>query len=163
MTWTKIDGWLSRAEGEILRAFAVGADVLEIGSYKGRSTVCMAGVARRVTAIDWCQGDDDAGWESTEAELRSNLHAAGVGEVVELVVSRIEDLPTPHPSRDLVFIDAAHDADCVRACTAHAALAVRPGGVIAWHDCDRPDVIATIQGMGFTLTGIQGSLGWAKV
>lgn len=163
MTWTKIDGWLSLAEGDALRAFAVGARVLEIGSYKGRSTVCMASVAEHVTAIDWCQGDDSAGRGNTEAELRANLEAHGVSEKVQLAVARVEDLPEPDALHDLAFIDAAHDAECVRTCTAYAVKAVRPGGLVAWHDCDRSEVIGTIQGMGFTLSGIMGTLGWAKV
>lgn len=37
-------------------------------------------------------------------------------------------------SFDLVFIDAAHDTESVERHTRIALQAVRPGGVIAWHD-----------------------------
>jgi hypothetical protein len=54
---TDVRGWLTPKEGETLAQLAEGKLVLEIGSYHGLSTICMAQTAKMVHAIDWCRGE----------------------------------------------------------------------------------------------------------
>src|SRR5262245_50782959 len=78
LKWQDIDGWLFDLEATVLQTFAAGKDVLELGSYKGKSTVCMAQTARLVVSVDPHQGDRGLGPADTFAEFRANIEAAGV-------------------------------------------------------------------------------------
>lgn len=59
--WTEIQGWLSEAEGGELQMLAAGKTVLEIGAWKGRSTICLASVAKHVVTVDHFKGDGYTG------------------------------------------------------------------------------------------------------
>jgi predicted O-methyltransferase YrrM len=137
-----VRGWLTRTEGEALAACARGRVVLEIGSYCGRSTICMAQTAKRVYALDWHRGDAGAGWGQTLPEFLANIERYGVADKVIPLVGRTDDLSPilADLSVEFVFVDGAHDADSVRADTRLALRVLKPGGVIAFHDFDYPSV-----------------------
>lgn len=48
----KVTGYLYKPEGELLQNYAEGVDVLEVGSFRGRSAVAMGAVAKSVTCVD---------------------------------------------------------------------------------------------------------------
>jgi len=50
--WHNIHGWLSLEEGRVLQELCHDKGVLEIGSYKGRSSVCIADVANFIDCVD---------------------------------------------------------------------------------------------------------------
>ena len=56
-----VPGWCSDEEAAALQYFSGGREVLEIGVWKGRSTMAMAAVAYSVFSIDHFIGDDFAG------------------------------------------------------------------------------------------------------
>lgn len=163
--WTEVEGWLSFREGEQLRKLAAGKDVLELGSWKGRSTVALAGVARSVVAVDSFAGDEHTGPADTHLEFLQNLVAAGVRDRVEVWMGRIEDFADhlPSASFDLVFIDGTHTAEAVERDTKLALRCVRPGGFVAWHDWNYESVRAGAVAAGFMATGTVDALGWAEV
>lgn len=133
-----VRGWLHDYEGEALAALAAGLDVLEIGTYCGRSAVCLAQTARSVHAVDWHRGDPGAGFGWTLDECAANLRRYGVADRVVLHVGR-SDAVCPLLAAGafgLAFIDGAHDAASVAADTRHALRLLRPGGLIAYHDWD---------------------------
>jgi hypothetical protein len=114
LAWTYAEPVLSavtHAECERLAHLAVGARVLEIGSYYGRSTVAMASTAMVVHAVDPHMGGPPEA-PSTLAEFVANLESFG--------------------------LDAMHQRPEVDFDLALAARSVRRGGTIAFHDygCD---------------------------
>jgi predicted O-methyltransferase YrrM len=127
-------------ECALLAWLAKDRDVLEVGSWLGRSTIALASTARHVTAIDWHHGDFYAGEMDTEAEFRQNLARYEVADRVQVVVARVEEVPIQNGIFGGVFIDAAHDADSVRAHWQIAVDAANESGWIAFHDYGRFDV-----------------------
>ena len=142
--------------------------MLELGSYKGRSTVCLALVAAHVVSVDTHRGDADTGPTDTLADFRANLQAHGVADRVTSVVGRFGftdaffDAIGPVPF-DFVFIDGAHDAASVEHDTRLALAVVKQGGVIAWHDLDRVRVQDGLHRAGVIADYEAGTLGWIYV
>lgn len=163
MTWLQLPGWLTTAEGLALQRLAANKTVLELGSYLGRSTVCMADVAHHVTSVDWHRGDADTGPADTLAEFLANLHACGAAGKVLAIVQAIESFTFDAPIYDLVFVDASHDAVSVLQHTRLALRAVKPGGVIAWHDAHYDSVQQAIRACGLAPTDMVDSLAWTEV
>lgn len=124
-----VDGWLTITEGQSLTNLAKGKDVLEIGAYCGRSTICLARSASSVISIDPHDGRGTPNPKNTLAECKANLRRYGVEAT--LLTDRPSSLPEPV---DLVFIDGAHDYESVAADIAYASENLKPDGVIACHD-----------------------------
>lgn len=165
--WTKIAGWLEPVEGEQLQRLAQGARVLELGSWRGRSTVCMALVAAEVRCIDTFAGDAHTGPVNPAPTYRAfedNLWAFGVTDKVAVCIGTIEELGLWLPDRwyDLVYVDAAHDADSVERHANIAKRVVRPGGTIAWHDCGYASVQEGLARVGLTAEASVATLAWRK-
>lgn len=137
-----VQGWLSDAEGRYLASLATGKRVLEIGSYKGLSTLWLASKAAEVTAVDTftCSNGESASGMDTFDEFTHNLTCHGVQDKVTPVRGRspqaIEDMIGPESGRgfDLVFIDAAHDYLSVRNDARAALRILADDGLIVFHD-----------------------------
>jgi predicted O-methyltransferase YrrM len=136
------------------RAAKVG-DLLEIGTYCGKSTIYLAAAAasadRMVITVDHHRGSEEQqpGWEYHDPELvdpgvglmdtlptmRRTLHAAGVEDRVIAIVGR-----SPAVARlwntpvGLVFIDGGHTDEHARADYEGWARHVAPGGLLVIHD-----------------------------
>lgn len=131
-----IPTFVSKAEAAELAIQAFQCTVLELGTQWGYSCLEMAETAELVVTVDWHMGDSEAGEMDTLPGFVSNYRARhGRGNLVP-VVGRIEQvLPLLRPwSFDMLFHDAAHDADSVRQHLALALPLVRPSGVVAIHD-----------------------------
>jgi hypothetical protein len=128
-----VAGWLTFAEGRALYDLAAGKDVLEIGSYCGRSTVCLAQSAKTVVAVDPFDGRGTPDPRGTRDDFLANVRRYGVADKIGVVVTadRAEIPDTPF---DLVFIDGAHDRPSVEADVAAALDRLAPGGLLAFHD-----------------------------
>ena len=140
LTWKRVPGRLRYEEGELLQSLAINRAVLEVGSLLGRSTVCLAEVAKYVHAVDPHRPgntdfhDDFRGRDSL-AELRQNLRAAGVEDRVVLHIGTVATLWLPaQPMFDLAFIDGSHRACDVLLDLQFAAQCLTAGGCIACHD-----------------------------
>jgi len=116
-----------------------GATVLEIGSHQGRSTLILGHAARavgaKVVAVDAFVDGKLFGGESTRARFEANIRAAGLTDVVELVVGYSTRLrPSWTRPIDLLYIDGKHDywtyVDDLR-WSRH----LPAGGEILVHDC----------------------------
>lgn len=131
-----VPGWLSEAEGRELARLAEGKDVLEVGSYCGRSTVCMARTARSVTAVDPFDGRATPRPGPTRGAFESNLSRYGVRGKVTVHAGTLAECAgsLAAGSFDLAFIDADHGYESVRFDAGCAARLVRPGGLVAFHD-----------------------------
>ncbi len=143
------------AEAALLSALARNLNVLEIGSWLGRSTIALASTAKHVTSVDWHQGDFHAGEGDTEAGFRANLERYGIDNV-EVVVKRIEDVDwDPGQPFDGVFIDAAHDAESVARHWQIALEHARQGGWVAFHDYGRFDVTDFVDSLERQWEGVE--------
>jgi predicted O-methyltransferase YrrM len=147
-----IDGFLTEKEAVELYRLATavprGGSVVEIGSWKGKSTYCLARGLRTGTlhAIDPFDGSGDAPsqarYEETRGEVplleqfRRNLAPLGLGERVQPWVGTSSDFVGRFPQIDLLFIDGDHSVEaCDFDFRSFAPCLVR-GGVLALHDYD---------------------------
>lgn len=128
-------GWLTEPEGRELARIAEDKAVLEIGSYCGRSTICLARTAKCVTAVDTFDGRGTACDGDTLGTFTANLALYGVADKVNAIrgesATVLPDLP---PVYDVVFIDGGHDLPTVTRDAELALGRLKPGGVLAFHD-----------------------------
>jgi len=132
-----IPGWLTEEEGEALYELAkrcTGRGVIvEIGSWKGKSTVCLglgskAGRGVRVYAVD-PHADYRFG------EFKENIERAGITELVTPVRSKSQEAAADfHEPIELLFIDGSHEYEDVRADFEQWVPKVVEGGTVAMHD-----------------------------
>lgn len=146
-----VRGWLTKREAAALKFLATDKIVLELGSYEGLSTVCLAETAKMVHAVDWHRCDADTrrlvpGTTSTLETFVNNLRAKGLDSKVTVHVGAFEDvLPRFADAQfDLVFVDGNHSRATVVNDAKQACRLVKPGGVIAFHDWDEPQVVHAV-------------------
>ena len=131
----RVAGWLTEAEGRELARWAAGKTVLEVGSYCGRSTICLARTAKCVNAVDTFDGRGTAAEGDTFGTFTANLERYGVAaKVTPMRGESAAVLPSLPPVYDLCFIDGSHDYPSVAADAGNAARCLKPGGVLAFHD-----------------------------
>jgi predicted O-methyltransferase YrrM len=138
-----VQGWLTEGQARMLWdavcQLEPGATVVEIGSHQGRSTIILGHAARtvgaRVVAVDAFVDGRLFGGASTRDRFEANIEAAGLTDVVELVVGYSTKLRrTWTRPFELLYIDGKHDywtyVDDLRWST-H----LPDGGEILVHDC----------------------------
>ena len=143
-----IDGWLFEGEARLLFELARGAKpgggIVEIGSWKGKSTVCLAkgseaGPRLKVYAIDPHTGSSEHQAEGgrvwTFDEFKENIRRSGVDDLVVPILKgstqAAADFDVPV---SLLFIDGAHDFASVKADFEAWFPKLVDGGVVAFHD-----------------------------
>lgn len=138
-----LEGWLSDAQGRALyRAAAatrrLGA-IVEIGSWKGRSTVWLAHGARaaghRVHAVDPHAGSREDPDARTLDAFLATVSRAGIGDVVEPLVMRSEQAARVLTGPvELLFIDGDHSPEGARRDGELWLPRVMVGGLAMFHD-----------------------------
>lgn len=142
---TTIDGWLFPEEGELLEKYAKEvqpfADIVELGSYKGKSTVYLArSVVGMVNVICIDTFMADATTANKEDTLDSFLFNTAEFNNIVTLPSRTGHIAkimkaNEHPARiALLFIDADHSYEGVKADFDNFSPFVAPGGVVIFHD-----------------------------
>lgn len=141
----RLEGWLSRREIMFLyRAArqAQGGAIVEVGSYKGRSTVCLACGSRDghrvpVHAIDphvsSMQEDlrEGSSWET----FQRNVRQAEVEDLVVPWVCRSRDVfPRWREPISLLWIDGDHSYESTREEILKFTPFLQDGAVVAFHD-----------------------------
>jgi predicted O-methyltransferase YrrM len=134
-----VGGWLSEEEAETLYALAKGCtgrgSIVEIGSNRGRSTICLAlgskaGHHVPIHAIDPRTG-------RLLEEYHQNLERTGADDIVTSHNMRSDEaadvIPAGQPV-ELLFIDGSHKEEMVRLDWEIWASRVVDGGWIAMHD-----------------------------
>lgn len=140
-----VEGWLSRPEAEALARCVAAAPgdrarhMVEIGSYKGRSTLAIAfpisklGLPLRLIAVDPHEGYRYGDGSDTYSELQSNLRRNGLDSVVTVLRASGAEAPVGGPL-SFALIDGLHDEDSVRADHRHISPLLISGGLLAFHD-----------------------------
>jgi MMP 1-O-methyltransferase len=132
-----VPGWLTDEEGEALyelaRACTGKGVIVEIGSWKGKSTICLgrgskAGASVPIYAID-------PHTEYRVGDFRTNIDRAGVSELVTPIASlsqpAADDFDQPI---ELLFVDGSHEYDLVLEDFEKWVPKVVEGGWVAFHD-----------------------------
>jgi len=148
---SEIDGWLSDGEGELLYELAKGVPsgqaIVELGSWKGKSTVWLAkgteaGQKDKVYSIDPHSGSKTHVSEdemNTYTAFLTNLTKAGVqATVVPLVTTSDKAARRWRKGVGLLWIDASHEYEDVKHDFLSWKQHLLPGAVVALHDCDKP-------------------------
>jgi predicted O-methyltransferase YrrM len=146
-----VEGWMTDAQGRRLHDAAARchptARIVEIGSFRGRSTIVLAASAPdgvEIVAIDPHAGNDRGPGEidgyATEAAndrdaFLANLRAAGVADRVRHVAafSDVAHADVADPI-DVLYIDGAHRYAVARADIRSWGLRVADGGTLLIHD-----------------------------
>jgi hypothetical protein len=138
-----IEGWLHYNEGATLAELARGRRVIEVGSYLGLSTVCLAREAKHVVAVDTFDGRGTPRPRPCLDAFLANLERYGVRDRVTPVNP---DADIPGGPFDLAFIDGAHDRASVEADVRLVLPRLAPGGLVAFHDYggEHADVTAVV-------------------
>jgi predicted O-methyltransferase YrrM len=177
-------GFLTEREARFLALAAVATPaagaILEIGSFKGRSTVGLASVAARyglepVVAVDPFTAPSDTdpnlgGAESSYPDFSRTLEQAGLTQQVAVhrALSRDVAAAWDRPIR-LLWIDGDHSYAGAKRDLELFLPHVARGGVVAFHDVlhsfegpIRVFVEAVLRSDRFGPAGFCGSIGWAQ-
>ena len=181
-----IPGFLGESEARLLGTFAAcvprGGTIVEIGSFKGKSTVMLGTVAAHyvlgpLVAIDphnFNNAELEAHRTSPDAssynEFLQNLAATGVGDLVEVHRAYSTDIMSRW-TRPISFlwIDGDHSYRGAKADFDGFARYLLPGGVVAFHDAlhefagpIRVFVEDVLRSDRFGAAGFVQSIAWAQ-
>lgn len=132
-----IPGWLTDEEGETLYDLAKACTgrgvIVEIGSWKGKSTTCLGLGSKAGRHVQIYAIDPHADYRF--GEFKQNMERAGITDLVTPVAStsqaKAADFDEPI---ELLFIDGSHEYDDVKADFDQWVPKVVEGGTIAVHD-----------------------------
>jgi predicted O-methyltransferase YrrM len=132
-----IPGWLTDEEGEALYELAKSCRgdgvIVEIGSWKGRSTTCLGLGSKAGRSVPIFAIDPHADYRF--GEFKANMERAGIADLVTPIPSTSQahaaafDRPI-----ELLFIDGSHEYEDVRADFDDWVPKVVEGGTVAVHD-----------------------------
>lgn len=173
------EGWLAREEAEALMELAsrvpAGRHIVEVGNFRGRSTVALALGSRRGAGVQVYSFDPHTEFvgprggrfgRADQAHLYANLARAGVGEWVSVVTLDARLVAPAWPARDvgLLFVDGDHRYEAVVADHAGWEPHLASGATVAFDDRDYPDVarrLAELVAAGRLLpAGSRGKVAW---
>jgi predicted O-methyltransferase YrrM len=145
---SRIDGWLTEKEGELLynlaKATRRNGVIVEIGSWKGKSTVFLgrgsqSGDHVKIYAIDPHTGSPEHkkeyGHVRTFAEFKKNIENSGIDGLIipEKKTSR-EAADNFEKPVELLFIDGAHEYEAVKMDFELWIPKLLEGGTVTFHD-----------------------------
>lgn len=144
-----IGGWLTKSEGEYLYSTAKDLSsksiILEIGSWKGRSTICLAkgsqdGSKPIIYAIDPHTGSSEHkkwfGEVNTYKEFINNLKKSNVFSLVKPIKKTSEIFAKEFNAKiDFVLVDGAHEYSMVKKDYELWFPRLKNNRYIAFHDC----------------------------
>ena len=160
MPFHTIDGWLSEKEAlglyTIARKLPKNAIVVEIGSWKGKSTFCLACGLKNgnIIAIDPFNADavndvgskeeylQKKGPEDLLLTFQTNMESRGVMEKIIIKKGYSSQFQKETGDIDFLFIDGDHSIEGCKEDFEMYAPKLKRGGYLAFHDYypDRPEL-----------------------
>ena len=134
-----VPGWRSDEEAVTLYELARGCTgrgvIVEIGSFKGRSTICLALGSQAGRSVPVYAIDPGHGWKRF-AEFQANIRRAGIEAVVTPIAAASAEAFSsfPEPAIELLFIDGSHRYDLVDLDVHLWTQKLVDGGMLAMHD-----------------------------
>jgi len=150
------DGWLTRPEAELLWAAAdtTSGPILEVGLYRGRSTVLLSALGRPMYCVDPFDGfDSDLSGDEVSAIWMDNMDSRGI-ENVCLYRERIEDWVARKVG--FAYLDGDHTYEGTAA-QIDKALEASAGGICV-HDYTSPPVMQAVADSILVVVEIRGEL-----
>ncbi|MFN8207210.1 MAG: class I SAM-dependent methyltransferase [Bacteroidales bacterium] len=148
--YRNIDGWLTDNEAYGLYNLAtklpLNSTLVEIGSWKGKSTFCLAKGLRKgkIYAIDPFNAEGEPGSKEIYAQNRgeiplleqfsTEMTRLGVSEKIEPLQGYSSQFVNKFTTIDFLFIDGDHSIEGCDFDFTHFSPFVRRGGYIAFHD-----------------------------
>jgi len=132
-----VPGWLTDEEGEALydlarRCTGRGA-IVEIGSWKGKSTICLGLGSRAGNDVHVFAVDPHADYRF--GDFKTNVERAGLVDLVTPIASLSQAAADDfHEPIELLFVDGSHEEEDVRSDFDKWVPKVVDGGWVAFHD-----------------------------
>jgi predicted O-methyltransferase YrrM len=132
-----IPGWLAAEEGEALYDLARSCTrkgvIVEIGSWKGKSTVCLGLGSKAGASLPIYSIDPHAAYRF--GEFQASLDRAGIADLVHAVRSFSQRAADDfHEPIELLFVDGSHEYELVLEDFEMWVPKVVDGGWVAFHD-----------------------------
>jgi predicted O-methyltransferase YrrM len=132
-----VPGWLSDEEGEALYELARECSgrgvIVEIGSWKGKSTICLGLGSRAGNDVRVFAVDPHADYR--HGEFKDNIERAGIADLVTPLKGFSQQVVDGFDEPiELLFVDGSHEEDDVREDFERWVPKVVDGGIVAFHD-----------------------------
>lgn len=165
--WLEVPGWFEPDEGAKLQELAVDKICVEVGSFKGRSAVCMGAVAKEVHCVDYFRTNigDGQSQEDHFTVLEEFLENTKGLPVYSHIGSSVHIVDSFEPeSVDLVFIDAMHTYKGVICDIFCWWDVLKMGGTFCFHDYGYGfhEVTKGVNKIFHHMDGQVGSFVWVK-
>jgi predicted O-methyltransferase YrrM len=132
------EGWMSAEELTYLATVAERSRlILEVGSWLGRSTCALAANTKGVVwAVDTWEGGPEQGGKVDRNNMLSKflVNVEGLPVRPIMMSSKVAAKEISHRRFDMIFIDAAHDYESVKADIIAFSPLLNSGGVFCGHD-----------------------------
>jgi MMP 1-O-methyltransferase len=132
-----VPGWLTDEEGEALYQLARSCTgkgvIVEIGSWKGKSTVCLGVGSRDGEEVPIYAIDPHA--DHRFGDFKANVERAGIAELVRPIASLSQGAADAFEEPiEVLFVDGSHEYDLVLEDFEKWVPKVVDGGWVAFHD-----------------------------
>jgi MMP 1-O-methyltransferase len=132
-----VPGWLTDEEGEALYELAKRCSgrgvIVEIGSWKGKSTICLGLGSRAGNDVRIYAVDPHADYRF--GDFKDNVERAGIADLVTPIPSLSQSAAADfHEPIELLFVDGSHEEALVREDFDKWVPKVVDGGWVAFHD-----------------------------
>ncbi len=134
--WSTVFGYFEERDCKVVRDLCAGEVVLEIGSLCGRSTMCIAEVAKKVYTIDTFKSHDN-GVDQMDKFTTLSIFAEnvkGYDNIVAIAGKSEEIVPALRLEVGVVFIDGWHEYEQVKKDIEVCGPKLKEGGIMIFHD-----------------------------
>jgi hypothetical protein len=132
-----IEGWLEDREAEALERYAKDRVVLEVGSYKGKSAVAMAPLAKEIICIDHFHPEQQGqGFAPDSESIRPELEQNTEPWQEKITIHELDSqyaVTLDWPKVGLLYVDGNHDYETILSDLGFMKH-VKTGGYAAFHD-----------------------------
>jgi predicted O-methyltransferase YrrM len=160
----KITGWMGEAELIWLAEQAQQhTRIVEVGCWLGRSTRAIADNCQgTVWAVDvWVNNGEYLGSGDLYTDFLANIEGTTIIPIRDRSTDVAAIFANQNQTFDMIFIDAAHDYESVKADLLAWWPLLTPTGLLCGHDYDAPGVKRALDGLVPKVVTVAGSI-WMK-